>query len=219
MLPRIFDLFAQADQSLARTQGGLGIGLSLVRSLVELHGGRVSAQSSGLGQGSEFFVHLPLSTTMQPRRQPATGSVAEKSPVPQSANGESSRDRVLVVDDSIDIAESMSMLLSLSGFDVKTAITGHEALDIAASFLPSAILLDIGMPELDGYQVCQLMRQQPGLEETLLIAVTGYGSKEDRARARAAGFDHYLLKPVEPKALQMLLRKAPPSHLRATPAA
>jgi len=150
---------------------------------------------------------------VQPRGKPATDTTAEKSPVPQSANGgESDRDRVLVVDDSADIAESMSMLLSLCGFDVKTALTGHEALDLAASFHPSAILLDIGMPELDGYQVCQLIRQQPGLEETLVIAVTGYGTTEDRARARAAGFDHYLLKPVEPKALQSLLHKAPQSR-------
>jgi two-component system CheB/CheR fusion protein len=215
MLPRVFELFTQADRSLARTQGGLGIGLSLVRSLVELHGGRATARSDGPGRGSEFTVYLPLaSQTSQSERAHRTEKPTSSRTPPQDAAAV----RVLVVDDSRDIAESMSVLLSLSGNIVKTASSGEEALDIATEFHPNAVLLDIGMPGLDGYEVARSMRRQPALKDVLLVAVTGYGGQEFRKRATQAGFDYCLTKPVEPSAVVELLRDRERAPLAATAA-
>jgi two-component system, chemotaxis family, CheB/CheR fusion protein len=202
MLPRVFDLFTQADRSLARTQGGLGIGLSLVRSLVDLHGGRVAVQSEGPDRGSEFTVSLPA---LEPGSLRVVAGVGreESGRAPHSAGAQATR--VLVVDDNPDIVESTRVMLQLQGKEVRTAQTAAEALDISASFRPSVVLLDIGMPDTDGYAIAARMRQQEGGKELLLIAMTGYGSDEDRERALTSGFDHHLTKPVEMTELERLI--------------
>ncbi|HXS26948.1 MAG TPA: CheR family methyltransferase [Steroidobacteraceae bacterium] len=230
MLPRVFELFAQGDRSLGRSRGGLGIGLTIVRSLVELHGGTVTAHSEGHGRGSEFIVRLPLSPgtwkSGEPKPRTSPGSRAavdhgERKPSMESlgANGESANGesasrkdangeaatRVLVVDDNPDIAESTSLVLKLAGYEVKTALSGQDAIDVAASFQPEIVLLDIGMPGLDGYAVARRLRGEPKLKNALLIAVSGYGTAADHARTKQAGFDRHLVKPVEPVALQQLL--------------
>lgn len=197
LLPNIFELFTQGSRSLDRSQGGLGLGLALVRRLIEMHGGRVLAQSAGSGSGAEFIVHLP---------RMAAAPTHEGS---GSAGGESASSlagvRVLVVDDNVDSAESMALLLSLDGHDVRTAFDGPGALAVAAEFQPEAVLLDIGLPGMDGYEVAKQMRGLPGLQKALMIAVTGYGQADDRARSKAAGFDHHLVKPVDPEILSALL--------------
>jgi CheY-like chemotaxis protein len=203
VLNRVFDLFFQADQSLGRTQGGLGIGLSLVRSLVELHGGTVQACSAGAGKGSEFVVRLPLASA-----DDGTRGVAHADEPSAGAAGSSAASacrRVLVVDDNEDIAETTSRLLGLRGHQVKVALTGEEALQLAGSFHPSMVLLDIGMPGLDGFEVCRKLRQQAGGERTTVVAVTGYSGAAKHALALAAGFDHYLIKPVDLDTLNGLL--------------
>src|SRR6266853_791821 len=203
MLDRVFDLFFQVDQSLARTQGGLGIGLSLARTLVELHGGRVEAISAGLGRGSEFAVYIPL-----PSRTTESGAEGEDERPDEggtSSVSASGPQRVLVVDDNEDIAESTSRLLALRGHEVKVALDGEQALRLAASFHPTTVLLDIGMPGLDGYQLCRKFRA--GLVSATLVAVTGYGEAQNRARAKEVGFDHYLLKPVALETLESLLKQ------------
>jgi|GEM_PF-905382 len=197
LLPNIFDLFTQGSRSLDRSQGGLGLGLALVRRLVEMHGGRVEAHSAGSGSGAEFIVHLPriVATPAQEGSGSAGGGSASKS----------AGVRVLVVDDNVDSAESMALLLSLDGHDVRTAFDGPSALAVAAEFQPEAVLLDIGLPGMDGYEVAKQMRGLPGLQKALMIAVTGYGQADDRARSKAAGFDHHLVKPVDPEILSALL--------------
>ena len=203
LLPRVFDLFAQGDRSLARTQGGLGIGLHIVRSLVELHGGRVEARSDGADQGSEFRVYLPI--------QP-TAHRAEALPASEEAASHDPRRawQVLVVDDNPDIVDSTATLLMLRGHTVRTALNGSEALEIARQFHPDLVLLDIGMPGADGYAIARRMRAQPETQHALLIAVSGYGSDEDRARAREAGFDLHFVKPLDVKLLERLdLMRAP----------
>ncbi|HYE35113.1 PAS domain S-box protein [Methylocaldum sp.] len=197
LLPHIFELFTQGSRSLDRSQGGLGLGLALVRRLIEMHGGRVEAQSAGSGRGAEFIVHLPR-IAAAPSHE-ASGS---------AGNGSASKPagvRVLVVDDNVDSAESMALLLSLDGHDVRTAFDGPGALTVAAEFQPEAVLLDIGLPGMDGYEVARQMRGLPGLQKALMIAVTGYGQADDRARSKAAGFDHHLVKPVDPEILSALL--------------
>ena len=205
MLPRVFDLFTQADRSLARTQGGLGIGLSLVKSLVDLHGGRVTAHSDGPDRGSEFTVYLPA---LDPdRARPAgvrQGEPAHAADAARGGNGAQAM-RVLVVDDNPDVVESTSLLLRLQGRDVRSARTGADALDLSASFQPSVVLLDIGMPDIDGYTLAATLRKQEGGESLILVAMTGYGSDEARARALASGFDYHLTKPVDPFELLQLL--------------
>jgi two-component system CheB/CheR fusion protein len=188
LLPRVFDLFVQADKSLARTQGGLGIGLTLVRRLVELHGGRIDARSDGIGKGSEFTVRLPAlpETTAVIQGDNATVESEPCSPC-----------RILVVDDNVDSAEGTALLLELEGHEVRKAFDGPGALETAKIFRPQVVLLDIGLPGLDGYEVARRLREMPGFETTLLAAMTGYGQAEDRARIQAAGFDEHLVKPVE----------------------
>ncbi|MBV9695767.1 MAG: PAS domain-containing protein, partial [Gammaproteobacteria bacterium] len=200
VLPRVFDLFAQGDRSLERTQGGLGIGLHVVRTLVELHKGRVSAFSAGANQGSEFRVCLPVVEHVEP---PAVENRAE---MPLTSIGRS----VLVVDDNQDIVDSMATLLRLHGYEVHTALDGAEALESAKRCIPDLVLLDIGMPGLDGYAVARRLRAEPALRDTLLVAVSGYGSAQDRARASAAGFDHHCVKPLDLSALALIERNAPP---------
>ncbi|HEV3261493.1 MAG TPA: response regulator [Gemmataceae bacterium] len=200
MLESIFDLFTQVDQSLDRsTQWGLGIGLALVRSLVELHGGRVEAHSAGPGQGSEFVVRLPAS------RRP----VPEEAPLPPPAAGPAGRPtRVLIVDDNEDAANSLAMVLGLKGHEVFLAYDGPSGLEAARAHRPQAVVLDIALPGMDGHEVARRLR---GLEETrdvLLVAMTGYGQAEDQRRSREAGFDVHLTKPVDPSEVQEVLTRA-----------
>jgi two-component system CheB/CheR fusion protein len=207
MLTRVFDLFVQADQSVARSQGGLGIGLSLARSLVELHGGRLEGYSSGLGQGSEFVVYLPL---LSPNRAHAPSQAAD--PALRSGTQSTSAagaQRVLIVDDNPDIVESTSTLLRLSGHLVKVALDAREALQIAASFVPTTIFMDLGMPGVDGYQLCKKLREVPATRDAMLVAVTGYSSAEVNARAKQAGFDRCVVKPVDLKLMNELLGQKP----------
>lgn len=193
-LSRIFELFAQVDDSLARTQGGLGLGLTLVKRLVELHGGRVEAQSAGLGLGSEFLVYLPALPALNP---PLAITQASVSPAPTGR-------RILVVDDNHDAADSFAMLLELTGYAVEVCYSGQEALDAAGRLPPEVVLLDIGMPGLDGYETARLLRRQEGVR-MILIALTGYGQADDKRRSWEAGFDGHLVKPVEVEAVTQLL--------------
>jgi CheY-like chemotaxis protein len=200
MLPRIFDLFMQVDRTLDRAQGGLGIGLTLVRRLVEMHGGRVEAHSDGPGRGSEFVVHFPAPevAALTPEAPPVAAATAHR-PL-----------RVLVVDDNLDAAESLVMLLGLDGHEVRMAHSGVEALEAAAVFRPEVVLLDIGLPGMDGYEVARRLREQNDGAETLLVAMTGYGQEEDRRRSRAAGFHRHLVKPVDLNDLRALLASSAP---------
>ena len=195
MLPRIFDLFVQAERSLDRAEGGLGIGLTLVKSLVQLHQGTIEASSPGVGQGSEFTVRLhavPEVTALQPER------------VTEEANTGRAL-RLLVVDDNADTVESLAMLLRLSGHEVQTAMDGPAGLQAALSGNPDVAMLDIGLPGIDGYELARRIRQQT--DKPVLIAMTGYGQAEDRERTKEAGFDYHLVKPVDPEKLQELLTK------------
>jgi signal transduction histidine kinase/ActR/RegA family two-component response regulator len=201
MLSRIFGLFAQVERPQERAEGGLGVGLSLVKSLTEMHGGRVEAHSAGPGQGSEFVVRWPLPTEATPASAPAP---LEETPATERAV------RVLIVDDNKDAAESLTMLLRLWGHEVAVAHDGPAALRAAAGQRPEVALLDIGLPGMDGYELARQLRQQPGLGRTVLVAVTGWGQEEDRRRSAEAGFDHHLTKPVELAALQELLAQARP---------
>lgn len=205
MLPRVFDLFVQADRSLDRAQGGLGIGLTLVRRLVEMHGGTVQALSEGLGMGSELVVRMPVLAAEQTEaREPATEPEEDMTPEVESTGR-----RVLVVDDNADAAGTLAMLLKLGGHEVRVAHDGHAALEAAGSFAPEIVLLDIGLPGLDGYEVAKRMRSRPETAAALLVAVSGYGQEEDRRRSREAGFDHHLIKPVDFQVLRDVLSRAP----------
>ncbi|HEX6901597.1 MAG TPA: ATP-binding protein [Thermoanaerobaculia bacterium] len=194
VLERVFEPFMQSDDSLARTEGGLGVGLTLVRSLVEMHGGRVEAHSPGLGQGSEFVIRLPA-------RVPADQAAPEAEPAVSAARPL----KVLVVEDNVDAAESLASLLRLWSHDVSVVHDGRSALEAARVHHPEVVLLDIGLPGLDGYQVAQRLRDEVGLDHTLLVAMTGYGQPEDRRRSREAGIHHHFVKPVEPAVLRNLL--------------
>jgi len=194
LLPRIFDLFTQAERSLDRSQGGLGIGLCLVQWLVEMHRGRVEAHSS-LGQGSEFVVRLPVVLSAAPSPSAATET---GKPTGLSL-------RVLVVDDNVDAASSLGMLLKASGHDVRTAHDGPAALQASLDFRPHLVLLDIGLPKMNGHEVAKKMREQPALNSVVLVAMTGYGLESDRQRSQEAGFDHHLVKPAHFAKLQEIL--------------
>jgi PAS domain S-box-containing protein len=201
MLPKVFDLFVQAERRSDRSQGGLGIGLTLVRRLVEMHGGSVQALSPGLRQGSEFLVRLPVLVDQPPGN--GVGAAPDGTELPAPAPR-----RILVVDDNADSAESLATLLRLAGHEVRVAYGGREALEIAQAVKPQVVLLDLGMPGMDGYEVARHLRQQPGMGGALLVAVTGWGQEEDRRRSKTAGFDQHLVKPVEPAALQDVLAHA-----------
>ncbi len=187
VLPRIFDLFAQADRSLDRAKGGLGIGLSVVKQLVGLHGGSVEAKSEGLGKGSEFIVRLPLLSDV-----PAATAAPKQTP----DSGRRPARRVLVVDDNADMVEGLSLLLELEGCEVERAADGPTALAIAQRFAPEVVLLNIGLPVMDGYEVARKLRAMPQTRQAVLIAISGYGQDQDRSRCLAAGFNHHLAKPV-----------------------
>jgi PAS domain S-box-containing protein len=195
-LPHVFEMFSQVDHSLEKSQGGLGIGLTLVRRLVELHGGTVEAFSQGIGAGAEFVVRLPLAVDVM--RPPIAQSLNKSTP------HKSSR-RILIVDDNRDNADSLSTMLKGMGNVTRTAYDGEEAVTSASEFRPDVILLDIGLPRLNGYEVCQRLRQQLHGKKVLIIAQTGWGTEGDRERTREAGFDHHLVKPVDPEALLKLL--------------
>lgn len=199
LLPRIFDLFTQADQGLARAQGGLGVGLTIVRSLVELHGGSIEARSPGPGQGSEFIVRLPLYPSKT--RTEKTGSLRGPAASPPGRVR-----RVLIVDDNRDGADTLAELIGEWGYEARTAYDAVAALDLAAEQHPEVVLLDIGMPEMNGYEVAAALRAIPGMDGVALVAVTGYGTEEDRRRARDAGFDAHLVKPVDPEEVRQLLQ-------------
>jgi signal transduction histidine kinase/ActR/RegA family two-component response regulator len=195
MQSSIFDLFTQSDRSLDRAEGGLGIGLTLVRRLVEMHGGQVHVFSDGPNQGSEFVIRIPVHVKSDP-------SDPGKSAGEPIGNGASIR--VLVVDDNEDSAESLRMLLALAGHEVQICHEGCEALKISETFHPQIVLLDIGLPSMNGYEVARRLRVMDDHKETLLVALTGYGQEEDRRLAREAGFNHHLVKPVDFTALNAI---------------
>jgi two-component system CheB/CheR fusion protein len=196
LLPRIFDLFVQDDRPECRDESGLGIGLTMVRRLVQLHGGVVEAHSEGAGRGSEFVVRLPMIGR-------ATGGDTPREPAP---GGTSTRARsVLVVDDNRDAADTLADLISLWGHEVRCAYEGAGGLQAAGEYRPDVILLDISMPGMSGYDVARALRRHAHLDRTLLVALTGYGQEEDRRRALEAGFDHHLTKPVDPELLRRFL--------------
>jgi CheY-like chemotaxis protein len=193
MLSHIFELFMQVPQPLARTQGGFGIGLSMVRSLVEMHGGTVTATSPGVGRGSEFVVRLPLAGASGD----ATELPAETAPV--AARG------IVLVEDNDDSRLMLGELLRLSGHDVREAADGVQGVELILRHRPDIALVDIGLPGLDGYQVAEKVRAEPIANSIVLVALTGYGQPEDRRRALAAGFDAHLVKPVKPQDLARVL--------------
>ena len=201
MLSKIFDLFVQVDHAATRSQGGLGIGLTLVKNLVEMHRGTIQAYSEGLGKGSEFVVRLPLMIDAD-RESPVEPEGAQ----PQQLVSVSGL-RLLVVDDNKDAADSLAMLLRLRGHEVQVAHDGPAALEMVKDYCPEMIFLDIGMPGMDGYEVARQLRQMSGLEHVVLAALTGWGQKEDRRRTREAGFTFHLVKPVDPDGLEKLLAK------------
>jgi CheY-like chemotaxis protein/two-component sensor histidine kinase len=196
MLSRVFDMFMQVDRSLEKAQGGLGIGLSLVQRLVEMHGGSVQARSEGYGLGSEFVVRLTALPAVHESQPPADEGEAPPS---------SGHRRILVADDNPDSADTLSMLLTLTGNEVLTASDGLQAVDVAAAFRPDVILLDIGMPKLNGYESCRRIRQQPWGEQPVIIAITGWGQDDDKRRSQEAGFNYHIVKPIDPDALEKLL--------------
>lgn len=203
MLERVFDLFVQADRVEQRVPEGLGLGLTLVRSLVEQHGGSVRAGSEGPGRGSEFTVRLPLAPAAA--RQAAASGLEVAAPVGRRFGG-TTRRRVLVVDDNVDGAESLAMLLTKAGHEVRLVHDGPSALAAALEYRPDVVLLDIGLPKgMDGYEVARRLRSEAGLRDAVLLALTGFGQAEDRRRSEEAGFDHHLVKPVEPDRLKQLL--------------
>jgi signal transduction histidine kinase len=211
VLPKIFDLFTQLDQRMERPQSGLGIGLALVRRLVEMHGGSVSAHSEGAGRGSEFVICLPL---MTPAVLPAVGD--QLTAECQAARPQ--HRRILVADDNLDALESLAALLALNGHEVHRAQDGAAALQAAMRHRPEVIFLDIGMPQMDGYEVARRIRAHEWGKEMLLIAVTGWGQESDRQRSFAAGFDFHLVKPVDLEKLNQLLSKVSAVATAATPA-
>jgi signal transduction histidine kinase len=204
LLPRIFDLFTQGDRSLARSEGGLGIGLTLVKTLTELHGGSVCAASDGPDAGSEFMVRLPAirkPLIPAPKRQP--GDRPDPPPRPL---------RVLVVDDHIDLAHGLSQLIGRLGHQVQAVNDGPTALESARAFRPEVVLLDIGLPGMDGYEVASRLRSQAGARSLVLVAITGYGQEEDRRRSHEAGFDFHLVKPIDLEILKRILNRITPAR-------
>jgi two-component system, sensor histidine kinase len=191
-LTSVFDMFTQVDRSHRRAQGGLGIGLTLVRSLVQLHGGTVEARSGGSETGSEFIVRLPLVAERRPRRE-----VTRSQGLPPC--------RILIVDDNREAAESLGVLLDELGATTSLAFGGREALQVIETFEPEVVLVDLGMPGMDGYEVCRRIRAVPGHVQTLVVALTGWGQDEDRERSRRAGFDHHLVKPLNVQTFRSLL--------------
>ena len=202
-LPRIFEMFVQLDTSLERSVSGLGIGLTLVKNLVEMHDGTVEVHSAGVGQGSELVVRLPI-VVEPPKPPPPEPTVSEPTTMITR--------RILVVDDNRDSAESLAMLLKLTGHETHTAYDGLEAVAAAATFRPEVVLLDIGLPKLNGYDACRKIREQPWGKGMALIALTGWGQDEDRRKSQEAGFDGHLVKPIDHATLTKLLAELRPTR-------
>ena len=194
-LPKIFDMFGQADGDGSRKSGGLGIGLSLVKRITEMHGGTVAAHSGGVGRGSEFVVRIPATAGQRPaahHEQPAISIPLLKR-------------RILVVDDNTDAAESLAALLSINGHETRLAHDGLQAVEEAKEFKPDVVFLDIGMPTLDGHETARRIRQEPWGKNMVLVALTGWGQSEDRRRSQEAGFNHHLVKPADPTVVAKLI--------------
>ena len=198
MLEHIFDMFAQVDDSLERSQGGLGVGLTLVKKLVEMHGGRVTVRSEGLGKGSEFMVHLPTLTATE-----TTETVA----APQTQTADSAGLRILIVEDNEALAQTTGWMVEMLGHDYRLAGNGKDGLVLAEQYRPNVVMMDIGLPGMNGYDLCAAMRAEPHLKDTIFIAQTGWGQDEHRQRAKEAGFHHHMVKPLYLEALEALLRK------------
>jgi CheY-like chemotaxis protein len=194
-IPQLFEMFVQIDGTRGGHEGGLGIGLALVRHLVEMHGGSVAASSEGLGRGAEFVVRLPVAATTRVAAGPADAVQRAASP-PR---------RILVADDLPDNATSLTVLLRRLGHEVETAYGGVEAIQAAERFRPELALLDIGMPDVDGFEVCRRLRAEPWGKDMVLVALTGWGQERDRRKALEAGFDAHLVKPLDPARLETLL--------------
>jgi PAS domain S-box-containing protein len=201
-LPHLFTMFTQADTSLERTRDGLGIGLTLVRALVEMHGGVIKARSDGIGSGSEFEVRLPAV-------EEPVAAMADTTAI-EPALAATGRHRILIVDDNADGAESLAMLLDEVGHETHQAHDGLEALEVAERVRPDAVLLDIGLPKLNGYEVCRRLRELPWAKDVIILALTGWGQEEDRQRSQDAGFDNHLVKPLDHDRLMRLLASLPP---------
>ena len=199
-LDGVFEMFSQVETALSRSRGGLGVGLSLTRKLIEMHGGEVVARSEGLGQGSEFVVRLPLASAAPSDGRSATSLTPATPPA-----GSGKALRILVADDNEDAASTLAALLELLGNDVRRAHDGEQAVEVARDFAPQLALLDIGMPRLNGYECCRQIRALPGGGAMTLVAVTGWGQPDDRRRSAEAGFDQHLVKPVDPEALARLV--------------
>ena len=198
-LPGIFDMFAQVEGVARHVEGGLGIGLNLVKSLVEMHGGTVQVESEGPGKGSTFTVALPTASL-------------ERAPLDAAATPDHAANdglRILVVDDNTDALITLDLLLQRQGHQVRTASNGETATAVARDFRPEVVLLDIGLPGMSGYDVARRLRSEPWASDACLIAITGWGQKEDKDKALEAGFDHHLVKPVDPKALIALIARVP----------
>jgi CheY-like chemotaxis protein/two-component sensor histidine kinase len=206
LLPHIFDLYFQGEPVPETLRSGLGVGLTLVRSLVQMHGGEVKARSGGPGLGSELTVRLPLATIGSPE----CGTVSEKSP-PSEARGANPK-RILVVDDNEDQAETLARLLRVLGHEVRIAFDGLSALVVAADLVPDLALVDIGLPGINGFEVARKIRQQPSLRHAVLVAQTGWGQDEDRRRSIEAGFDHHMVKPLDFDTLRKILGALPASQ-------
>jgi CheY-like chemotaxis protein len=203
MLPRVFDLFVQERQDLDRSQGGLGLGLTIARSLAQVHGGSLSAHSEGLGRGSEFVVRLPsAAASLAGDAQPA--SPASQAPAPVITRTV----RVLVVDDNEDAADLLVEALAAKGYPTRRAHDGPAAIRVCREFEPHVALLDIGLPVMDGYELAERLRQLPGMAALRLYAVTGYAQQSDRERSRAAGFDRHFVKPLDVEVIDQVLRDA-----------
>jgi signal transduction histidine kinase/ActR/RegA family two-component response regulator len=196
-VPEMFQLFAQGERSIARSEGGLGIGLTIVQKLVGMHGGRVEAHSAGLNQGSTFTICLPAATPVQDAIRKSSSAI----------KSEDQCRRILIVDDNIDTAQGMARLLRRAGHHTALAHDGTQAVERAREHWPDLVVLDIGLPLMDGYEVVRRLRHEPCCAEAVIIAVTGYGQPEDRQRAIEAGFDHHMVKPIDFEELQALLRK------------
>jgi CheY-like chemotaxis protein len=214
MIGKVFDLFEQVDRSIDRSQGGLGIGLTLVHRLVELHGGKVEAASEGPGQGAEFTVRLPRAVTAATDGATAADTPgandqqSEAAPNVQQIAARSRTLRVLVVDDNVDAADTLADLLRLSGHDVRLAYDGPSAVEAAVTFRPTAVVLDLGLPGLNGFEVARHLRSHPTTRDAVLFAVSGYGQDEDRRRSKEAGFNRHFVKPLDFQVLLTALAEA-----------
>jgi CheY-like chemotaxis protein len=202
-LAGIFEMFTQVDRTLERSQGGLGIGLTLVRQLVEMHGGIAEAFSEGPGRGSEFVVRLPVLSEKPKVQEP---------PQPTGKEQPTTARRILIVDDNPDSAASLTLLLKMTGNETHTSHDGLEAVAAAERFRPDVVLLDIGLPKLNGYDACRRIREQPWGKSMVLVAVTGWGQEENRRKSQEAGFDHHMVKPVDYGTFMKLLASLSPGR-------